>query len=78
MNVAEMIQWLQTMPQDAKVEVVYHTSGRGYYDQGGNATTVDFDATVDYSYSNTMYGKHFELKTYKDGVTVLQIGTTNN
>lgn len=78
MNVAEMIEWLQTMPQDAKVEVVYHTSGRGYYDQGGNASTVDFDTTVDYTDSKLMFGKHFELYTMKDGVTTLQIGTTNN
>lgn len=78
MNVAEMIEWLQTMPQDAKVEVVRHYSGSGYYDQGGNAIVVDFDATVMYSGQHGIDGKDFELYTMKDGVTTLQIGTTNN
>lgn len=43
MQVSEFIEWLQTQPQDAIVEVVYHKSGCGYYDQGGNARSVGFD-----------------------------------
>ena len=43
MTVAELIVWLGTQDQDATVQVVQHTSGRGYGDQGGNAAVVDFD-----------------------------------
>lgn len=43
MTVAEFIEWLKTQDQEATVQVVRHTSGSGYYDQGGNATLVDFD-----------------------------------
>jgi len=44
MKVRELIQWLATFDdQDAEVEVVEHSSGTGYYDQGGNARVVAFD-----------------------------------
>jgi hypothetical protein len=45
MTVAEFIVWLQTQDQEATVQVVRHTSGTGYEDQGGNAEVMDF--TVD-------------------------------
>ena len=38
MKVRELIEWLKAFEdQDADVFVVEHESGRGYYDQGGNA-----------------------------------------
>jgi len=37
MTVAEFIVWLQGQDQEAIVEVVEHTSGTGWDDQGGNA-----------------------------------------
>jgi len=43
MIVSEFIEWLKTKDQDAVVEVLYHTSGTGYYDQGGNISTEEFD-----------------------------------
>lgn len=43
MKVAEFIEWLKTQPQDAEVLVISHTSGSGYYDQGGNIEIVDFN-----------------------------------
>lgn len=43
MRVAEFIEWLKTQDQGAIVEVIYHTRGTGYYDQGGNATAESFD-----------------------------------
>ena len=51
MTVAEMITWLKTQDQEASVFVVEHTSGTGYYDQGGNAREVVFDPAkhVDYT-----------------------------
>lgn len=42
MTVSELIEWLKTQDQDAIVQVVQHTTGKGYYDQGGNASVVDF------------------------------------
>ena len=45
-TVSDLIRWLQTQDQGALVEVVQHTSGRGYYDQGGNATEVAFDPSL--------------------------------
>jgi len=42
-TVAKFIAWLQTQDQEAIVEVVNHTSGRGWGDQGGNAEILEFD-----------------------------------
>lgn len=47
MKVSEFIGWLKTQDQDAIVQVVIHTSGRSYDDQGGNATVEDFDPTLE-------------------------------
>lgn len=54
MTVAEFIVWLQGQDQEATVEVVSHTNGRGWDDQGGNAEVVDFDpANLDlFSYTD--------------------------
>lgn len=41
MTVAELIEWLKTQPQEAVVTCISHTSGSGYYDQGGNIEVVD-------------------------------------
>lgn len=46
MNVKEMISWLQTQDQEAIVQVVVHSSGRGYYDQGGNAHVENFTTNI--------------------------------
>ena len=43
MTVADLITFLQTQDPTAQVEVIEHTAGRGYYDQGGNAREVPFD-----------------------------------
>lgn len=55
MTVAELTEWLKTQDQGATVYVVSHSSGGGYYDQGGTAQTVVFDPTrhaehTDYSH----------------------------
>lgn len=82
MNVAEMIEWLKTQPQDARVEVLSHSRGSGYYDQGGWCTTEVFHSTIEFMGEHTFEsrikgpyagGLHFELRTY-DGVTTLQLG----
>jgi hypothetical protein len=43
MKIKEFIKWLETQDQDAIIKVVAHKSGRGYYDQGGTASKVEFD-----------------------------------
>jgi len=50
MIVSELIEFLKMQDQGATVEVVEHKSGKGYYDQGGNANKQDFDPLkhVDY------------------------------
>ena len=85
MIVAEFIEWLQTQDQEAVVEVLYHTSGTGYYDQGGNVTTQDFDPT------DLMWGcsKSFDYVDFRNNQFVkedhpyynkriLQLGTKDN
>jgi hypothetical protein len=47
MTIKEFKEWLNQFPDHTIVEVVYHTQGRGYYDQGGNATTVEFCPDAD-------------------------------
>lgn len=43
MLVPEFIEWLKTQDQTASIKVLQHTSGSGYYDQGGWTQEVDFD-----------------------------------
>lgn len=43
MLVPEFIEWLKTQDQTAEVMVLQHTTGSGYYDQGGWTSEVDFD-----------------------------------
>lgn len=81
MNVAEMIEWLKTMPYSAKVEVIHHTNrGCGRYEQGGTATTVDFNKEEDYrdEYSLNIDGKMFELYTDSQGKHTLTLGKLND
>lgn len=86
MNIAELIEWLQTLPQDATVTTLEHYNGSGYYDQGGNCSIVDFDNKVDYqqwkdegdnSPVDYIYGDHFDFYKDAEGKFTLQIGTKN-
>lgn len=43
MNRKQFQEWLNQFDEDTVIEIVYHTDGHGYYDQGGNATTQLFD-----------------------------------
>lgn len=85
MIVSELIEWLQTMPQDAKVLTLEHFGNCGYYQQGGTCNVTDFTDEVemkqwkdegDTSPVEYIYGKHFELSRYHDEY-VLQIGVHN-
>lgn len=81
MNVAETIEWLKTLPQGAKVQVLSHSDEHGYYMQGGSCTVEDFHNTVEYAGSPLgkpyIYGLHFELSTAADGSQTLQLGVMN-
>lgn len=85
MIVSELIQWLQTLPQDAKVRVLDHYGGGGYYTQGGNCYVEDFTTKIDYqqwkdegdtSPIEYIYGDFFELSKVGDEM-ILQIGVNN-
>lgn len=53
MTVQEFIQWLSLFEdQDAQVEVVQHSCGTGYYDQGGTACVVAFDPEKHATYAD--------------------------
>lgn len=81
MNVAEMIEWLKTMPQNAEVEVIIHSSGGGYYQQGGTATNTAMldtvDSRYDYEGRTDIDGQTFTLTSYGSG-PVLTLGLYNN
>lgn len=61
MIVSEFIDWLKTQDQGAVVEILYHTSGTGYYDQGGTVSVKEFDPPEE-GYSCPM---HFEYTDYR-------------
>ena len=61
MKVRELIQWLATVKdQDAEVEVVQHSRGTGYYDQGGNASAVAFDPEKHATYTDLRGNPHIK------------------
>ena len=71
MKVHEFIEWLKTQDQEATIEVVEHTTGRGWYDQGGNALVVEFDPARHADYTD-MRGNQFAVgKPYQDARTLL-------
>jgi hypothetical protein len=84
MNVAEFREWLLTQDQEAIVEVLVHSSGTGYYDQGGNVSVEEFTPEEKYG-----CGKYFEYIDFRGNQfvkteasyynrRVLQLGTTDN
>lgn len=61
MLVRDLIDWLKAFPdQDATVEVIRHTSGRGWDDQGGNASTVTFDPAAFSEYTDLRGNPHIK------------------
>lgn len=71
MTVRELIEWLNTQDQEATVQVIQHTRGRGWDDQGGNATTVNF--TPDLSEYTDLRGNQYITpdKSYYNQRTLL-------
>lgn len=61
MNVRELAAWLAAFEdQDAEVEVVQHTHGSGYYDQGGTAAPVPLDLTRHVEYTDLRGNPHID------------------
>lgn len=73
-TVAEMIEWLKTMPQDAKVECLRHMSGSGYYEQGGWCTTVAFDPMATYDWAKDYVDLYPVMWEYDKTSNTLLIG----
>lgn len=76
MLVSELIEWLRGQDQGATVEVVIHTSGTGYHDQGGNARTGTF--APEHSDYTDLRGNQFVTpdKSYYNARTLL-LGVVN-
>lgn len=64
MKVKDFIEWLKTQDQEAIVEIVYHEHGTGYCDQGGNATTQEFDPTKGY-YPSQGVAEHWDYTDFR-------------
>ncbi|UAV84624.1 hypothetical protein PHB09_129 [Pseudomonas phage PHB09] len=79
MIVSEFIGWLKTLPQDAKVSVLSHSDGGGYYMQGGSCTTEEFHDGVEWRHGEDwyIYGNHFELNSQAGKEYTLQLGVKN-
>lgn len=75
MNIKQFVEFLQTIPQDATVQVLSHFSEHSLYMQGGSCRIVDFTAECRDSNKGPywMYGEHFELES-RDGQFILQLG----
>lgn len=81
MIVSEFIEWLKTIPQEAKIMVLDHCNEHGYYMQGGSCTVTDFDNSVEWMSNNSphdyIYGNHFELNSNAGKEYTLQLGVMN-
>ena len=73
MKVHELAKWLAAFEdQDADVDIVSHTRGTGYYDQGGNARTVTFHPDKHAEYTDMRGNPHVPPgATYENSRTLL-------
>ncbi|HDR2780770.1 TPA: hypothetical protein QCJ60_000002 [Enterobacter sichuanensis] len=76
MDVKAFIEWLQTLPQDAIVQVIHHSNGTGYYDQGGNIDIRDFTPAP--ATEENKWTEYFELYRDRNGNATLLLGSTGN
>ena len=75
MKVREMAKWLAEFEdQDADVEVVRHTSGSGFYDQGGNASLVLFDPARHAGYTDMRGNPHVPAGALYENARTLLLG----
>lgn len=63
----------------SSVEVLFHESGTGYYDQGGNCYLHQFSPTDDYfEYTDLRENQFVADDDPRKQVRILQLGTMNN
>lgn len=76
MNIKQFIEFLQTLPQDATVQVLSHYRDNGYYMQGGSCSVEDFTSfcKAGNQGTNWAYGEHYEITTDSNGQMFLQLG----
>jgi hypothetical protein len=78
MKVRELVEWLAAFEdQDADVEVVQHTIGTGYYDQGGNASMVAFDPSRHAEYIDMRGNPHVKPDAPYYNARTLLLGELN-
>lgn len=78
MKVKELVEWLAAFEdQDADVEVVQHTSGTGYYDQGGNVSLVAFDPSKHAEYTDMRGNPHVKPDAPYYNARTLLLGELN-
>ncbi len=78
MKVRELVEWLAAFEdQDAEVEVVQHTNGSGYYDQGGTAASVPFDPTRHAEYTDLRGNPHIKPDAPYYEARMLLLGEMN-
>ncbi len=78
MKVRELVEWLAAFEdQDAEVEVVQHTQGSGYYDQGGTAASVPFDPTRHAEYTDLRGNPHIKPDWPSYEARMLLLGEMN-
>ena len=78
MKVKELVEWLAAFEdQDADVEVVQHTGGTGYYDQGGNASLVAFDPSKHAEYTDMRGNPHVKPDAPYYNARTLLLGELN-
>lgn len=71
MIVSELIEWLKSQPHDATVEVIIHSSGHTYYDQGGNIEWDEFKAEAATHENN--YTHDYEVYDFR-GKKIIRLG----
>lgn len=71
MNIKQFIEFLQTLPQDATVQVLSHTAGSGFNGVGGYCVVEDFTTECE---EWSSYGEHYEFTTDSSGQMFLQLG----
>lgn len=64
MNRKEFQEWLNQFDEETIIEIVYHTDGHGYYDQGGNATTTEFTPNSGFYDNSWCQNGHFEYSDF--------------
>lgn len=76
MDVKAFIEWLQTLPQDAVVQVIHHSNGTSYYDQGGNIEIRNFTPAP--ANEENKWTEYFELYRDTNGNATLLLGSHGN